>query len=312
MSDTETRRPVAPDDLFRLQLIHDARLSPDGTMAVYVLSQSDEDSTRERAALWLVSLESGEARQLTSGSARDFSPDWSPDGRTLAFLSTRSIKTQVYLISIDGGEARQITRLPQGVGGGPRWSPDGTQLAFSAAPESPPDLTQPYRLTRNTYRFDELGYLDGAVQEIYVVGIDGDEPRRLTEDDRNNTMPQWSPDGREVLFNAALLPDSFRPSYPQLRAVTLDGDVRDLLGDWGYSAAAAWMPDGRVVFCGQPYGQPAGSKNDVWLIGRDGGTPGCRSAETPLHLCGSLQSDLPVALAPLMRVLVAPDGSAAY
>jgi dipeptidyl aminopeptidase/acylaminoacyl peptidase len=312
MPDSKTRRPVVPDDLFRLQLIQDARLSPDGTTVVYALAQTDEGGAHDHTALWLVSLESGETRQLTAGTTRDWSPQWSPDGKWIAFLSARSIKAQIFLIALNGGEARQLTRLLQGVGGAPQWSPDGKWIAFPAGPERPSDLSQPYRLTRNVYRFDELGYLDGSAQDIFVVDAEGGEPRRLTDDRCNNTMPQWSPDGRELLFNASLPPDSYLPPYPRLRVVTLDGAARDLTGDWGYSVAAAWLPDRRVVFCGQPYGRPAGSKNDIWVVGQESDAPSCRSAELPLHLCGGLQSDMPVALAPLTRLLVSPGGDAVY
>src|SRR5207253_1121130 len=110
----------------------------------------------------------------TTAQARDASPQWSPDGRRIAFLSTRRGKPQIFLIPVDGGEARPLTALPQGVGSGPAWSPDGQRIAFSANPlGEPPDLNKPYRLTRHTYRFDELGYLDGVAQDIYIVDAAG-------------------------------------------------------------------------------------------------------------------------------------------
>ncbi len=279
---------------------------------VYAVAQMADGGEKELVALWLLSLEGGVARQLTAGQARDVSPQWSPDGRQIAFVSTRGEKPQIYLIAVDGGEARQLTALPQGVAGGPQWSPDGQQLAFTAGPPDPPDLAKPYRLTRHVYRFDELGYLDGAVQDLYVVAAAGGEPQRLTVDECSNVGPLWSPDGREILFHATMPPDSFRASLPRLRAIDLDGNARDLTGDWGYSQAASWLPDGGVVFCGQPYGRPIGTKNDLWVLGRQGGVPECRSADLPLHLGSGLQADMAVALGQMLRVLAAPDGKAAY
>jgi dipeptidyl aminopeptidase/acylaminoacyl peptidase len=305
-----TPRHIEPNDLFRLKFIQGAQLAPDGKSLVYALAQVADDGEKEQVTLWLLSLETGAARQLTAGQARDFSPQWSPDGRQIAFISTRGEKPQVYLIAVDGGEARQLTTLPQGVGGGPVWSPDGQQLAFTAGPPEPPDLSKPYRLTRNVYRFDELGYLDGAVQDIYVVAAAGGDPRRLISDMGSNVNPLWSPDGREILFHAMMPVDSFRVYHPRLQAVDLEGNLRDLTGEWGYSQAATWLPDGGVVFCGQPYGRPIGSKNDLFVIGRQGGAPECRTADLPLHLGGGLQADMAVALA--LQVLVTPDGRAAY
>jgi dipeptidyl aminopeptidase/acylaminoacyl peptidase len=313
MSDQHIRRPIRPDDLFRLKFVQGAALAPDGRSVVYAVSHVADDGEEECVTLWLLAVESGEARQLTAGQARDFAPRFSPDGRQVAFVSTRGEKPQVYVIAVDGGEARRLTDLSQGVVGGPVWSPDGEWLAFTAGPPGdPPDPSRPYRLTRHVYRFDELGYLDGVVQDIYLVAAAGGEARRLTDDASSNTLPAWSPDGREILFSATMQSDSFRVYHPRLRIVSLDGEVRDLTGDWGYALSAAWLPDGRVVFCGQPYGLPIGSKSDVWVIGREGGAPECRTADLPLHVGGGLQADMATTLQQLPRVLPAEDGRAAF
>jgi dipeptidyl aminopeptidase/acylaminoacyl peptidase len=312
MSSPQTR-PVQPDDLFRLKLIQGAALAPDGSAMVYALSQIADDGEEERIALWLQPIAGGAARQLTAGRSRDFAPRFSPDGRQVAFVSTRDGKPQVYVIAVDGGEARRLTELPQGVVGGPVWSPDGACLAFTAGPPGEqPDYARPYRLTRHVYRFDELGYLDGAVQDIYVVAVGGGEPRRLTDDAASNTMPAWSPDGWQILFSATMQPDTFRAPYPRLRLVSLDGEARDLTGDWGYALSASWLLDGRVVLCGQPYGRPIGSKSDLWVIDGAGGAPECRTADLPLHVGVGLQADMATTLQQVPRVLPTEDGRAAY
>src|SRR5262249_28619822 len=233
----------------------------------------------------------GDTRQLTTAQARDANPQWSPDGRQIAFLSTRRGKPQIFVIPVDGGEARPLTSMAQGVASGPAWSPNGQRIAFSASPlAEQPDLAQPYRLTRHTYRFDELGYLDGVVQDIYVVDAAGGEARQLTSDASNNTTPLWSPDGREILFNTTMAPDTHRGYFPRLRVVNLEGHARELTGDWGYSLSAAWTPDGgRVVFCGSPHGRPIGSKNDLWVIDRSGGAPECRTPDLTTGVGRGLQ-----------------------
>src|SRR5262245_63552677 len=92
MSDQNTRRPVQPDDLFRLKLIQGAALAPDGSSVVYALAQTADDGEDENIALWLQPVAGGAARQLTAGHARDFAPRFSPDGRQVAFVSTRGDK----------------------------------------------------------------------------------------------------------------------------------------------------------------------------------------------------------------------------
>ena len=140
-------RPPRPDDLYRLRIPTGPRLSPDGRTVVVTLQTVAPTYDGYRSALWLVATEpDGPApRRLTLGARQDHHPRFSPDGRTLAFLSDRrpfveeeptrpsdakdreDIR-QVYLLPLDGGEARRLTDLPRGVDGF-AWSPDGRHLA---------------------------------------------------------------------------------------------------------------------------------------------------------------------------------------
>jgi Tol biopolymer transport system component len=83
---------VKPEDLFQLKFLWDGQLSPDGKTIAYAVSHVDAGKEEEYAAIWLLSLETGESRQLTAGLARDANPQWSPDGKQIAFLSTRGDK----------------------------------------------------------------------------------------------------------------------------------------------------------------------------------------------------------------------------
>jgi dipeptidyl aminopeptidase/acylaminoacyl peptidase len=316
MSLSQSPQPIELADFFSLKFLHGAVLSPNGTMVAYAVSHIESAKEEEHLAIWLQSIESGVTRQLTSGLTRDFNPQWSPDGSQLAFLSTRAgdDKAQVYLIAVDGGEAIALTSLKQGVQGGPIWSPDGQTIAFTAGPATEvPNPKTPYRVTRHTYRFDALGYLDNVVQDIYVIPAAGGEPKALTNDRSQNTLPLWSPDGQEILFSATMLPDSHRGYYPRLRVVNLEGEIREVVGDWGYAWSAAWASDGeRVVFYGGPHGRPIGSKNELWVVDRLGGEPECRSANLKFEVGGSLQPDIPLPTDWIANILVGPEGQTAY
>lgn len=312
----QSKRPVQPDDLFKMEFLQGGKLSPDGKWVVYAVSHTEDD--KDYAALWLMNLADRSTRQITSGKHIDANPQWSPDGKRLAFISTRGGAPQIYLMNIDGGEAKPLTKLPQGVAGGPAWSPDGKRIAFNAGlpPEPPPDPTKPYRVSRRVYRFDGLGYLDRAVQDIYVIDTAGGQPKRLTRDGFLNTAPRWSPDGTEILYSFAMSPTTPR-FLPGLRAVKLDGQKRDVVAAWGVVNAAEWLPDGsQIVFVGQPDGMMMGSKYDLYVIDAAGEAAGCtpenRTAALAEGVGGGLQPDMPAMgiLAPNM--LIMPDGSAVY
>jgi dipeptidyl aminopeptidase/acylaminoacyl peptidase len=318
---TDSRRTIEADDLFRLKFLQDARLSPDGKHAVYVVSHVDMEQDEERFTLWLLSLDTGEARQMTGGRGKDNNPCWSPDGKTIAFLSDRSDgevkKPQLFIMPIDGGEARQLTSLKQGVGGAPVWSPDGTRIAFTAGPgydgADPPDLSKDvYRVNRNVYRFDAIGYLDQNVQDIYVIGADGGDPQRLTDDRTNKSGLQWSPDSRQILYTANMYPDTFRIFHSHTCTVDMDGKTRDLTGDWGATGSATWTPDGkRVVFIGRPDdGKPIGTKSDLWVLDIATGKQENRTPGLKIGVAGPMSADMPIMILPV--ILISDDGSTAY
>ncbi len=125
-------RPYTPMDIHQLKSVSDPRLSPDGTLVTYVVTTTDITGNRKNADLWLIPAAGGDARQLTHHQASDTAPRWSPDGQTLAFLSSRhGGKPQVHLLPLDGGEAKRITNVQGGVGH-PWWAPDGGSLLFTA------------------------------------------------------------------------------------------------------------------------------------------------------------------------------------
>lgn len=122
-------RGMIPTDLFHIQWVSDARLSPDGRLVAFTATRLDKEADDYRAAIWLGPADgSTPPRRFTGGAGKDSAPRWAPDGTRLAFLSDREGgKTQIYVIDVTGGEARQLTAIPQGAGA-PVWSPDGTRL----------------------------------------------------------------------------------------------------------------------------------------------------------------------------------------
>jgi len=124
------KHPLAFDDLIKLHRIAAPEVSPDGKWVAYGISTPDMEANRGVSNIWLVSTSGGEAIQLTQ-SGKDSAPSWSPDGKTLAFLSERDGTSQVYVISMEGGEAKKLTTLSTGADLF-KWSPDGKSIAFTS------------------------------------------------------------------------------------------------------------------------------------------------------------------------------------
>jgi len=124
------KHPLAFDDLVKLHRIAAPEVSPDGKWVAYGISTPDMEANRGVSNIWLVSTSGGDAIQLTQ-SGKDSAPSWSPDGKTLAFLSGRDGTSQVYVISMEGGEAKKLTTLSTGADLF-KWSPDGKSIAFTS------------------------------------------------------------------------------------------------------------------------------------------------------------------------------------
>ncbi|MGE5296182.1 MAG: S9 family peptidase, partial [Solirubrobacterales bacterium] len=110
--------------------ISEPQISPDGRLVVFVVRETDLQANRGRTDLWLVSTTGEGLRRLTSSPEADSNPRWSPDGRTVWFLSGRSGSSQVWKIAVDGGEAQQVTEEPLDVGN-LHVSRDGAYIAYT-------------------------------------------------------------------------------------------------------------------------------------------------------------------------------------
>ncbi|MCE5207785.1 MAG: S9 family peptidase [Chloroflexi bacterium] len=284
-----TKRNFEPLDELRYAQIDSAKLSPDGTQVVYSVRQVDLEKEKEFTHLWLLDLATGQTRQLTRGDHNNSAPSWSPDGETIAFLSTRSEKPQIFTISARCGEAIRLTQIKQGAGSGPVWSPDGKQIAFTVSPQlEARDPVKPYRITRAGYRMDGVGYLDDVVQNIFVAPITNEnglikagEPRQLTDDALMDTELEWSPDGQEILYASLYKPESLAIFSARISIVNLNGEVSKLLDEeWGDISTAAWLSDGQqIALYGQLAGTVGGSKGDLWVYDRRTKEIVCRSKE---------------------------------
>ena len=143
-------------------------LSPDGNLIAY----SSDRGSPHNLDLWVQQVAGGGAVRLTSSEAADHSPSFSPDSSRIAFRSDRA-GGGIYIMPALGGDARFIAREGQR----PRFSPDGRQLAYYTGPP---------------------GSIVGA--KLFVVSVDGGQPRQLQADFASATEPIWAPDGSHLLF----------------------------------------------------------------------------------------------------------------
>lgn len=290
----QEKRAMTLEDFWSLKTVSDAQLSPDSLTIAYVVGSYDEQQDKAHSAVWLASLESGQARQFTSGETTDLQPRWSPDGSRLTFVSTRHEgKPQIFVMAVAGGEARRLTTAPDGATS-PVWSPDGTRLCYSSMPErdqqkvpqetawfeAHPDVdTHGPRLRRQSTllsRFDGRGYIERR-NHLFVIGLEepGAEPRQLTEGDYDALQAAWSPDGELIAFVANRSPEAERSLASDVWTVAVEGGEMRCLTDGTLSTLLpAWSPDGHsIAFFGDPDWSTRRGYEDIhlWGVSRAGG-----------------------------------------
>ena len=123
---SQAQNAMTPSQALDYRRIGDLHLSPDGSKLLYVMYSYRWDW---QPHVWLMDVASGSARQLTPENKSERAPEWSPDGKMLAFLSNRGGKTQIYSAQADGSKARAVTSRKYGVTSF-HWSPDGQAIAY--------------------------------------------------------------------------------------------------------------------------------------------------------------------------------------
>lgn len=260
---------VGPDprftgrDLFDLSAASDPQISPDGRVIAYVRRSNDIMTDKARSSIWLIDVASGAQRPLIAGANGDsFSPRWSPDGKRLAYVMASGSAPQLYIRWMDSGESARITGLPdspQGIA----WSPNGRQLAYlmtvpddgtklGQAPPKPEgaNWAEPLQIIdKVTYRADGAGYLKPGFDHIFIVDALGGAPRQLTFGAFHDGAPEWTRNGRSILFSAIRKPEwELIANNSELYRLDLDsGVIAPLTTRNGPDFSPKASPDGRMI-----------------------------------------------------------------
>lgn len=274
-------RGVTPEDYYRISSVTDARISPRGDLAAYVVTSADAKQNKRLTSIWVAPLSGPGAPRLFANDAR--APRWSPDGNSLGFLAVRAAggakpaaKTQVYVQAVAGVEARRLTEFEDGVDTF-QWSPDGARLVCVSKTgpkrrsfaDGGSDVRHYFSLT---YKFNDSGWYDERRAHLFIVDVAGGPARQITSgDQRNDSDPQWSPDGARIAFS----------SEDTTRSLSAAGDVWVAPADGGPAVRVnpatgsvrmpRWSPDGKnIAFAASP---TEGDMPRVFVASADGGKP---------------------------------------
>ena len=188
--------------------------------------------------------------RLTRSQAFDGQPNWSPDGRQLAFASMRQDDLDIWIMNADGTNPQDLTAKSPAVDDTPVWSPDGHWIAFTS-------------------------WRTGNAQ-IFVVSPDGKQTINLSQNKFDDELPAWSPDGRQLAFVSDR--DGARAIYvADFSATGLKNPRRLTFSGW--DDVPAWSPDGQSI----AFVSPRPTREPIYVVPVKGGVPRALG-EGPMHV----------------------------
>src|SRR6266566_1968508 len=263
------KRAIGFDDYIAMKSVGDPALSPDGKWVAYTVTEYSLKDNRGTTRIWLADLGTGDTRRLTEGPGSDRQPRWSPDGRVLAFVSTRPPQNgpQVWILPIGGGEARRVSNLPDGVSD-PVWLPDGKGLIVTS------DMK--WRAGRRQHLF-LVGLVDQSAKDL--TPIDHDVPTIATEGSGDVAV---SPDGREIAFamhGDSVVADNTNVDVYVMRRDAAAG-LQSITVNRGADHTPRYSPDGNwLSYLSMERPGFEADRLRLMLVGRTGGRTDGRTVE---------------------------------
>ncbi|MFZ0908869.1 MAG: S9 family peptidase [Candidatus Acidiferrales bacterium] len=266
------KRAFTIEDLYRVRALAHLQISPDGSMVAFTVATNDLAHAKHVEHIWLMDANGTNVRQFTHGDTGETSPAFSPDGKWIAFVSSRGGSSNVYIIPTGGGEAKPLTHISTGVAD-PIWSPDGKWIAFSSDvyPECGADDACNKKISDRwrkgplrAHMADGLLYRhwtswkDGTRTHILIADVGSGAVRDLTPGNFDSPTFQlsgplqydFSPDSSELAFvsNHDADPASSTNDDVWLVSVTGDGPARNITAsNPAFDGTPRYSPDGKYI-----------------------------------------------------------------
>lgn len=282
-----------PELMLRVKRIGSVQVAPDGNQVVFTVREANIDDGKSEYLTHIHHYDSRTARyrQFTTGDKSCDDPQWSPDGKWIAFISARSGKKNLWLIEPNGGEARKISDHKTDVTSF-KWAPDGATIAFTAADAPTPEEESQLAMKNDARVVDEHFKLS----RLFVIPIQlpPAAARQLTSGDFQNVVSDgnragrpafdWSPDGKTIVFAHTRTPLQDDWSTADLSLVDVPtGTVRSLLKSAAVETSPYYSPDGKTIAYLTSDNPPTwGGVRTVHVMGANGEAPR-QLAETQDH-----------------------------
>ena len=257
-------KELTPEQTLKIRRIGELQLSPDERHIAMVVTEPVEGTARN-SDIWVYDTESKHLIRFTTSEKRDSHPRWSPDSETLAFLSSRTEKTQIYLISLNGGEAEALTDSKTSIQSF-EWSPDGKRIVYMSY-EPKTEEEEKKQKDKDDARVVNL---DDEPSRLWMLDMSTKEVIQLTKGEWRISSFCWTPDGKRLIVTAT------DQNFPELLADRLyalqisDGKLEEIARPAQPFGGIEISPDGRnIAYAGTRFDGP--NAHDIYVMSIKGG-----------------------------------------
>ncbi len=265
----QPKRAISFDDLISFGRISDPQISPNGKTIAFVVTWQIKEENKSTSNIYIVPIAGGEVRQLTNAKGQNNNPRWMPDGKSIAFVSTRDGVSQIWTISTEGGEAKKISKIATEASG-LIVSPNGKWFAFTSVvyPDCPDEDCNAKRLVEieknkvkakifTTLPFRVWNYWkDNKRSHLFIMPSSGGKAIDITPGDFDippiDLGGYWdysfSPDSKEIAFTKN--PDSLIAisTNNEIYIVPVEGGKeKNISNNPANDSQPLYSPDGKYV-----------------------------------------------------------------
>jgi dipeptidyl aminopeptidase/acylaminoacyl peptidase len=221
------KKLLTPEASLNLRGISDLQYSPDGKRLAFVVLEPAKGQNRKRH-IWIHEAGAEGSRQYSYSEKSESGPRWSPDGKTLAFMSDRGEGQQIYLMRADGGEGVALTKGKNGVRGF-EWSPDGKQIAY-IAPDAKTDAEEKKEKDKDDAHVADKEDKRGR---LWIVNVATGETKALTKPSWDVRQVVWMHNGTQLIMEATEHPESDQFTQKIYAVLAVSGETKLLLAPRG-------------------------------------------------------------------------------
>ncbi|HLF45181.1 MAG TPA: S9 family peptidase [Chitinophagaceae bacterium] len=240
-----------PEQALKIKNITSVLASPDGSKVLYTVREAvmTDDRSEYINQVWLCNADGSNTIQLTKGEKNSSNLKWSPDGKWIAFTSSRDSKNNLYILPVGGGEAEKVTDVKTSVGNYD-WSRDGKMIAFTmqdAAEE---------REDKNKKAKNDWYFTDEEIKQnrLYVLWPGKKDTagkyvqKKITKENYNVNGFDWSADGKSIVFSHGKSPEVNDNVYSDISLIDIEsGNLKSIANTAAGETNPQFSPDGKQI-----------------------------------------------------------------